>query len=171
MEIDHLRYIITGYYSISIYHPFQLPREFHTDLMSPSIFSALKQPTASYGTPVEINLKPHFHFTVWMSTVCQQPSCPVCIMYSNHCNVAVVLFDLGAGSNAHRFSSIIPRRRADGIFRAHILWARSRRLASPYTLTRHGYALEWKWWVTIASPPSMKFSRMLPKRREACVFL
>ena len=24
-------------------HPFQLPREFHTDLMSPSILSAIKQ--------------------------------------------------------------------------------------------------------------------------------
>ena len=39
--------------------PFQLPREFHTDLMSPSILSALKQPTGPYGTPVEmiINMK------------------------------------------------------------------------------------------------------------------
>ena len=34
-------------------HTFQLPREFHTDLMSPSILSALKQPTGPYGTPVE----------------------------------------------------------------------------------------------------------------------
>ena len=35
-------------------HPFQLPREFHTDLMSPSLLSALKQPRGPYGTPVGI---------------------------------------------------------------------------------------------------------------------
>ena len=32
--------------------PFQLPRELHMDLMSPSLLSALKQPRGPYGTPV-----------------------------------------------------------------------------------------------------------------------
>ena len=38
--------------------PFQLPRELHMDLMSPSLLSDLKQPRGPYGTPVgNIQLK------------------------------------------------------------------------------------------------------------------
>ena len=40
--------------------PFQLPWEFHTDLMSPSLLSALKQPTGPYGTPVIRNVRCFF---------------------------------------------------------------------------------------------------------------
>ena len=44
--------------------PFQQPREFHTDLMSPSLLSDLKQPRGPYGTPVaqsHINYQSHDH--------------------------------------------------------------------------------------------------------------
>ena len=37
--------------------PFQQPREFHTDLMSPSLLSDLKQPRGPYGTPVQSSKK------------------------------------------------------------------------------------------------------------------
>jgi len=47
-------------------HPFQLPREFHTDLMSPSLLSAMKQPRGPYGTPV---VKTHMHIIKIVMTI------------------------------------------------------------------------------------------------------